>query len=120
MTINIYEAAAILLLHFVGDFIIQTQWQAANKSTRRDALGWHVFTYILPMLLLLAFSPPLEAFGSWLVCNAGAHLFTDSLTSRRTSANWNNGKPAKAFWVWLGADQLIHAVTLLGTWAAIT
>jgi len=44
MTINIYEAATILVCHFVGDFIIQTQWQAANKSKRRDALGQHDFT----------------------------------------------------------------------------
>lgn len=43
-----------LVLHLVGDFILQTEWQATNKfaglsgnSTSRRALCMHVLTYTL-------------------------------------------------------------------------
>ena len=35
----------LLMAHFVGDFICQTDWMALNKSKRWDALALHVGVY---------------------------------------------------------------------------
>jgi hypothetical protein len=35
----------LLGLHWIADFVLQTNWQARNKSKRLDALGAHVGTY---------------------------------------------------------------------------
>jgi hypothetical protein len=120
---NITAAIAILAIHFIADFIVQTRWQATNKSKRLDALTQHVTTYTLCLLATWAFVAAgvhAEPIAKWALLNGLLHFATDYLTSRRTAANWNNGAPGKAFWVWLGFDQFIHAATLLGTWAWLT
>lgn len=35
----------ILAIHFVADFILQSDWMAQNKSKNIDALTFHVLTY---------------------------------------------------------------------------
>jgi uncharacterized protein DUF3307 len=53
--------AAFLACHLVGDYLLQTEWQAVNKrgglgrnSVRRRALLAHVATYTLAFLPALA------------------------------------------------------------------
>lgn len=41
-----------LLLHAVGDYIIQSDWMAATKTKRSIAAIVHVVTYTLPFLLI--------------------------------------------------------------------
>lgn len=73
----------VLALHWVADFVCQTDWMALNKSRRWDALLEHVWVYMAVMLL-----------GVWVVTGrpyesvwfAGvtfvAHFVTDAVTSR--------------------------------------
>jgi hypothetical protein len=63
--------AAFVVSHLVGDFVLQTDWQARHKygglggsSVSRRALGAHVTTYTL------AFLPALI----WLAGNLGARV----------------------------------------------
>lgn len=53
--------AALMVSHLVGDFILQTEFQATNKrgglslrSPARRALGLHVLTYTLAFVPVLA------------------------------------------------------------------
>lgn len=88
---------ALLVGHFVADFLCQTDWMALNKSKRWDALAWHVAAYIGALYVVLAasawlglWSNPHASFDDhWFyVANAGAHFVTDAVTSRITSKLW--------------------------------
>lgn len=41
-----------LLLHVIGDYVIQSEWMATEKTKRSLAALVHVITYTLPFLLL--------------------------------------------------------------------
>lgn len=119
-----------LIAHFVGDFLFQTDWMALNKSKRFDALTIHVAIYslcFLPWGLKFFFLTLLT------------HWITDFYTSRLTSRLWffdmkplsvmpyckvcadydfavrMNGK-RHWFFVAIGADQLVHYLTLWATY----
>jgi hypothetical protein len=104
---------ALLGVHWFADFVLQTHWQASNKSKRVDALLRHVATYTA---VLVAAS--LALFGVNGLVFAGIngllHFGTDFLTSR-----WSAPLYAKQDWhcffVIIGFDQLIHQSTLAVT-----
>lgn len=105
-----FKAALILIwLHFLADFMLQSDWIARNKSKDNWVLLLHAAIYTVPFLL----------FG-WLfaVVNGIAHLVTDYFTSRMTSKLWAEGK-THWFFVVIGADQAIHISTLLMTYVLL-
>lgn len=126
----------VLAAHFVGDFLLQSDWMATNKSKRWDALALHVALYSI-------------CFAWWgvpfVALTFASHVVTDAVTSRITSRLWffrmesgvweqaefaypkhdrtilNPWMPIEGsrrhwFFVVIGFDQLIHAVTLAVTW----
>lgn len=160
----------LLVAHFVGDFICQTDWMALNKSKRWDALALHVgvYTVVIGITAWVAvnwtglgvgivdirtWKAGYVAIGStyyvptvatWLGVNAAAHFVQDAITSRINARLWflrmtplelpngllgrvtYEGGIAKPFLVadtgtrhWffvaIGADQLLHYVTLFVT-----
>lgn len=110
-----YNVLGILLCHTIADFVVQTDWQAKNKSKRWDALTLHVSTYTLTMmvgvcLVLRSF----EWSGLWIFVTFATHFLTDAITSRISSRMWAQSRP-HAFFVVVGFDQWIHMATLLLT-----
>lgn len=104
---------ALIWLHLLSDFVLQTNWMALNKSKRNDALLLHVAVYILPFVSLAMF------FDSGLVVtfclvNALLHFITDYYTSRVSSSFFKNDK-RHLFFITIGVDQAIHQTTLLLT-----
>ena len=132
MTADFALAAAAWLLaaHWLGDFVLQTHWQATNKSKRSDALLRHVASYTavltaaLILLCVVAFWMDyllLKSSGEavWIglglgVVNASLHYATDYFTSRWTARLWQQAR-THAFFVAIGVDQMIHQTCLLGT-----
>lgn len=108
----LWQFMGLLLVHWFADFVLQTHWQAQNKSKRNDALARHVFVYtgVLACWTVGAFGPSI----SWLwfvMVNGLLHFCTDYCTSRWSSRlyakqDWHN------FFVVIGLDQLIHQFTL--------
>ena len=99
----------ILILHFVGDFVLQSDWMAVNKSKSQAALWLHVAIYtttLSPCLITL----PMW----WVIANGLFHYTTDSVTSRINAHLWLKGE-RHWFFVGIGADQLIHYATLILT-----
>lgn len=125
-----------LAVHFVADFVLQSNWMATNKSKRWDALALHCLVYAACWLWLgIAFA----------LITFVTHFITDAITSRITSrlwflrmelagrkwrvvadgvsseepAYWVNLDDGKRHWffVVIGADQVIHYVTLAATGA---
>jgi Protein of unknown function (DUF3307) len=104
---------AILVAHWIADFIAQTDQMAKNKSTSNKWLISHVITYgatmgLLMIIMLTKF--PLV----WLVVNTLAHGATDYVTSRITSRLWKANE-VHWFFVVVGLDQLIHMMTMFIT-----
>ena len=98
----------LLFVHWVADFIMQSDWMAQNKSKRWDALLIHCFTYGLTVASM-TLNP---MFG---LINGLIHIPVDYITSRINSKLWAD-KKVHWFFVSVGFDQFIHFVTLILTW----
>lgn len=116
----------LLVSHYVGDFILQNNRMALEKSKNWWTLAEHVFLYSLCFV--------------WLGRNFTAitfvlHFLTDAVTSRLTAKLWfidmlnepdveiaNGAFVGKFnenrhwFFCMVGLDQLIHSITLLLTY----
>lgn len=115
MSAPVLQFMALLAVHWVADFVLQSHWQASNKSKRNDALFLHVMIYMVVLLVASLF-----IFGNreivvrFALINAALHFATDYFTSRASSKlyakqDWHN------FFVVIGFDQLIHQATLGAT-----
>ena len=106
----------LLSVHFVADFVLQSDWMAQNKSKRWDVLAAHVGVYTLAFLPAVLYwwgnSPTALHF---LVVTFVLHFVTDAITSRVNSCLWA-AKRVHAFFVGIGVDQLSHAYALAATY----
>ena len=108
---------ALLAVHWVGDFVLQTHWQASNKSKNIEAMARHIGTYAAvlsvaaPVIFGIEHPDLLLAF---VVCNVGLHLATDVTTSDISARLWAK-QDWHNFFVVIGLDQLIHQATLGAT-----
>lgn len=59
-----------LILHLLGDYVLQSDWMANNKTSSHKAAAAHAITYSLPFLVL---SPSVLAFAVILI----THFFID-------------------------------------------
>lgn len=118
---------SILVVHFLADFIFQSDWMALNKSKHWDPLVIHGLVYSSLFYFGWGWHFALLTFIT--------HTLTDAVTSRVTSKLWfiDLLEPVKTkkplafptfefarvyprkrhwFFVVIGVDQLIHYVTL--------
>jgi len=123
--------AVLLVAHLMGDFILQTEWQALNKHgglgrdpVKRRALIAHVATYAIPFLPAFYWIGHHHGAGSAGACAAvtlGTHLVQDDARAlvwyvrrvKKTTAPF--GSP-----LWMSIDQSLHigflfAAALLAT-----
>ncbi len=115
-----WQLVALLATHFVGDFVLQTNFQASNKNKRLDALSLHVVTYtatlFLGAVILFGLMPAI----TFALLNGVLHFATDYITSRASSKLWAD-QNWRHFFVIIGFDQLIHQATLASTlWITVT
>lgn len=108
----------VFFAHWVADFIFQADEMAKGKSTYNFYLGSHVIVYSIIMLMITF---PLSIFVEWItfehvvvfaIFNGTVHFFVDYVTSRLSKKQWERGN-IHNFFVIIGADQLIHILTLL-------
>ena len=108
----------ILFAHFVADFTCQSDKMAINKSSDNYWLTFHVVTYSFVMFIMvlpifLVYLGFLAALG-FSIINGILHWITDYHTSRLNSKLWKEEK-RHWFFVAIGFDQFIHALTLGAT-----
>jgi len=114
---------SIIFIHWVADFVLQTHWQATNKSKDNKALTMHVLSYstvwfltanvysiITGNYLVLALFAPIKFVSHWI---------TDYFTSRLNSRLWAKGD-VHNFFVSVGFDQVLHYLQLFITFYLLT
>ena len=129
---------SLIVAHFVGDFLLQSDWMAGNKSKNNLALASHCFVYsvIVGATIATVFPGMLSFSPAWIAIVFIPHFITDAITSRITSRLWfielekmvvvfenepkrthyASIKPTRHwFFVMIGLDQVIHYVTLAYT-----
>ena len=97
------EILILLWLHFVGDFVLQSDTMATKKSRSLKWLGIHSLCYSIPMLF----------FGLEFAILAGvSHFLVDFITSMGTSYFHRKGE-RHWFFTTIGLDQVIHSTILI-------
>ena len=110
---------ALLAVHWVADFVLQSHWMAVNKSKRLDALSLHVAAYTATLagatVVLVGLTQAALVF---VLVNGALHFVTDFITSRVTAHLWKQER-VHDFFVVVGVDQLMHQLALVVTMAMI-
>lgn len=115
---NLIEILGIIIIHYIGDFVFQTHWQASNKNKRWDALLRHTINYSAIWILMLYFLPFLKVL-SFIGITFVFHTITDYFTSRLNSKLWAKGD-VHNFFVSVGFDQVLHYTQLFLTYYFLT
>ena len=106
MVINIGIILALVWIHFVADFVLQSDAVAKAKSKSNLVLLQHVLIYGVLFYL----------FGiMYALVNTVLHFIVDWVSSRATSKLWAAGK-VHWFFVVIGLDQAIHMTCLFLTY----
>lgn len=110
--ITIDLVLAILVIHLMSDFFLQSEWMANNKSKNWWALSLHVLVYSWATALSwvvvgIDIAPIHHIFG----ITFGAHFVTDAITSRITSYLYQKQK-FRLFFSMIGIDQVLHYTQL--------
>lgn len=120
-TLNLIEIFSIIIIHWVADFVLQTDKQARGKSKNWNDLLSHTFNYSVVFFGLLGFLNPLiNAKLTFYMCfyfffiTFICHTVTDYFTSRLNSKLWAKGD-VHNFFVSVGFDQVLHYVQLFLT-----
>jgi hypothetical protein len=122
---TIAEILTILLIHWFADFVMQTDWQAKNKSKSWKPLLAHTGTYSLVWLMIggpifyatssLSFFDSFAVVFVFTMITFALHTITDFITSRINSRLWAEGK-VHNFFVSVGFDQVLHYAQLFLTY----
>ena len=101
---------AILIAHWVGDFVLQSHQMSVTKSSNNYILLVHSVVYTIPIVITcIIVGIPYSIFIYLLI--AISHFIVDWCTSRVTKNLWER-KSIHNFFVVIGADQAIHLIIL--------
>lgn len=123
--LTLTEIFTIIIVHWIADFWLQTDWQATNKSKNIKALFQHTFNYsmcwFIPISILLVYFKDTMPINSsynailFVLITFIAHTITDYFTSRLNSYLWDKRK-THYFFVSIGGDQILHYIQLFTTY----
>lgn len=102
-----HEIIIIVWLHFVGDFVLQSDKMAKDKATCSDALLYHTVAYSAPFLM----------FGwKFALITFILHTATDYITSK-VARGFYCRKQTHWWFVTIGFDQALHLTALILTYS---
>lgn len=109
----------LLLIHWIGDFLSQNDWQAINKSKSWLALLSHTGLYTITMGVFMNLFDFLGLFTHkytysiliFIVIMFTTHTIIDYTSSRITSKLYKKGN-MRTFFDVIGFDQFMHYLTI--------
>lgn len=113
--INAVLIIMMIFLHWLADFVCQSDWEAVNKSKNNLALVYHTAKYSVlwfPFMLTVIGGVPALWFT---LITFIAHTATDYVTSRVNARYWVQDKRHE-FFVSVGFDQFLHYAQLIITY----
>ena len=121
---NLTEIFSILIIHWIADFILQTDKQAKNKSSSWKYLTSHTFWYTFTWFIIGIFYIIINQINPWFlflfcIITFVLHTITDYFTSRLNKKLWENNK-VHDFFVSVGFDQILHYIQLFLIYYYIT
>lgn len=100
--------------HLIGDYIVQTDWQATNKETNWAADLMHTLTYNLTMaLMVLSFWHTKGALVFLLISTLSHALFDRRWPTRWVLTHTRSPNFSRLMWGVIATDQAIH-LSILG------
>lgn len=124
--LSLFEVFSIIFIHWVADFILQTDKQAKGKSKNWGDLLEHTIIYstvwVFAICLLFGYEIHNKTY-LWYFWSSLAfafitfisHTITDYYTSRLNSKLWAKGD-VHNFFVSIGFDQVLHYIQLFTTY----
>jgi membrane-bound metal-dependent hydrolase YbcI (DUF457 family) len=115
--ISLWIVLAIIVIHYIADYICQTHWMAINKSSNNYALLSHTLLYSLCWIILpwITINPMFLLFiPITFIC----HTITDYFTSRKVKYFFDKKDFHNGFVV-IGFDQVLHYFQLFLTYYLI-
>jgi len=106
----------MFIVHFICDFILQSDEMALNKSTSNKWLFYHILMYTAPFVSMIYVFKDMQITLLFMLINGILHFMTDYVSSRVAKYYWEKDDRHN-FFVTVGADQLIHTMSLLCTFA---
>lgn len=103
MSDTILKILMLVWIHWLADFVCQTDYMAKGKSKSIKILSYHVWIY---SVMFLPFGWKMFA------VNFVTHWIIDYFSSRATSKLWAKGD-VHNFFVVIGLDQALHLTTLI-------
>ena len=102
---------ALVIKHFICDWLLQTEWMAKNKGDNMLALFLHGLVNGVGTFMVLAFVG-FHAAILGLILDTGSHMSMDRL---KTSVNKEMKLDASQspYWILIGFDQMVHMVMQL-------
>lgn len=127
MIVDIWFMIGLMIIiwgHWIGDFVMQLDRMALNKSKIKKALMEHIYWYSATLFVgsMVIFKGDIVMVGLFSAINGILHYYTDYFTSRWTSKLRQQGKmgsdkfPNFGFFAVIGLDQAIHMTCLILTY----
>ena len=118
MTFNIWIIVTLLVAHVIGDFFLQTQEMAEQKSEKKSAMIFHCLIYsalfvpIAPFIFKAlgiagSFAPTI-----WVLSIGWVHGMIDTITADIYKHYVQKTGYKRGFFNTLGVDQLLHILFL--------
>lgn len=104
----------ILIVHWLADFVFQSDEVAKGKSSSVGILFQHAFIYTLvwiPAILLMAIMLNRPALFLFFPITFLSHALIDFYTSKANKQLYEN-KETHEFFVSIGLDQILHYIQL--------
>lgn len=115
----------LFLIHWIGDYVLQTREQGDGKSSSNSLLLEHTVTYsvflglgVFLMVVVFNMSISIESIMMYATTNFLLHTITDWFTSRATKTLWAVGEEWATFAV-MGFDQFIHMTCLVASYGIL-
>lgn len=107
-----YQIILIIFVHWIADFVLQSQKMSMNKSKSNYWLLIHVSIYSITWALVGVIFFIFYKVALFVAITFICHFITDYFTSRCTSKLYKQGKYHNFFLV-IGIDQFIHYSQLI-------